>query len=111
MRLRVLSAVLFFWYSQRYMEKPPGTEEIKEWFTARNPLGLFGKYSIRIKDIDPKPWSGHFNFLVTCGRRRFILRFRGPEWGSSRGIRDEEGVYALFSSLKRICVTAVDNST
>lgn len=71
------------------MEKSPPVNAIKQWLIAENPLNVFQRKEIKIKDIDPKPWSGHFNYLVTVGRKKFVLRFRGPEWGTERGIKDE----------------------
>jgi len=71
------------------MQKPPSIPEIKIWLQENNPLGLFaGDFSV--SDIDPKPWSGHFNFLVNAGDKKLVLRFKGPEWGEpASGIIDE----------------------
>lgn len=74
----------------KVMEKPPPLSEIKNWIREHNPLGLFQRKAFAIRDIDPKPWSGHFNYLVTVGRHKFVLRFKGPEWGEpTQGILDE----------------------
>lgn len=67
---------------------PPSNGEIREWLKKENPLGFFRKPFL-LKDIDPKQWSGHFNYLITIGRKKFILRFKGPEWGETEGIDDE----------------------
>ncbi|MFY9462776.1 MAG: aminoglycoside phosphotransferase family protein, partial [Candidatus Sungiibacteriota bacterium] len=72
------------------MEIPPPIDDIKRWLVARNPLWLFkDEKRIIISDIDPKPWSGHFNYLVTTGDRKFVLRLKGPEWGRPEGAVDE----------------------
>ena len=62
---------------------------MKEWLTNENPLGLFRNSELFLTDIDPKPWSGHFNYLATIGEKQFVLRFKGPEWGTQKGIIDE----------------------
>jgi len=54
------------------MQKPPEITEIKRWLKENNPLGLFGG-DFSIMDIDPKPWSGHFNFLKNLS---FVSRDR-----------------------------------
>ena len=72
------------------MLKSPKISEIKKWLEKNNPLELFRDKNFAIKDIDPKPWSGHFNYLVKSGHRKFVLRFKGSEWGEpERGIVDE----------------------
>lgn len=71
------------------MQKSPPLHRIRQWLAKQNPLGLFTKKRFSIRDIDPKPWSGHFNYLVTVGSKKFVLRFKGPEWGSPQGIEDE----------------------
>lgn len=74
----------------KVMEKPPPLSEIKNWIREHNPLGLFQRKAFAVRDIDPKPWSGHFNYLVAVGRHKFVLRFKGPEWGEpTQGILDE----------------------
>lgn len=71
------------------MQKPPSVSEIKKWLQENNPLGLFGG-DFAVSDIDPKPWSGHFNFLVDAGGKKLVIRFKGPEWGEpTSGITDE----------------------
>ena len=70
------------------MKNTPPLEEIIVWLKKENPFGLFsGDFSI--DDIDPKPWSGHFNYLVETPEKKFVLRFKGPEWGETGGINDE----------------------
>lgn len=69
---------------------------MKKWLDKNNPLGLFSKGTFMITDIDPKPWSGHFNYRVETAGKRFVLRFRGPEWGEPLGIVNE---YKILSVL------------
>lgn len=70
------------------MLQAPSNEGIRSWLMERRPLGI--EEPIEITDIDPKAWSGHFNFLVKAGGERFVLRFKGPEWGEAeKGIRAE----------------------
>lgn len=77
------------------MQMPPPIEEIKRWLAKENPLNLFeSKFSI--KDIDPKPWSGHFNYLIETPKKKFVLRFKGTEWGGANGVIDE------YNTLKKI---------
>ncbi len=76
------------YYPVADMGKPPRIEAITEWLHEKRPLGITNP--ITVKDIDPKPWSGHFNFLVAAPERKFLLRFTGPEWGEpTQGIIDE----------------------
>lgn len=83
------------------MQKPPSIEKIKKWLIANNPCGFFSGEKFTIKDIDPKPWSGHFNFLAETGKQKFIIRFKGPEWGeSSRGIIDEFNILKYVEPYK-----------
>lgn len=70
------------------MKKPPQISEIEKWLAEKNPLGLFGG-KFAVQDIDPKRWSGHFNYLIKVGKKRFVLRFKGPEWGTTKGVADE----------------------
>ncbi len=86
-----------FCYNQN-MQKPPTILEIKKWLQEKNPLGFFeGDFSIN--DIDPKPWSGHFNFLVEGKGGKMVLRFKGPEWGGpARGIIDE---YEILKAVEK----------
>lgn len=99
LRERVHGAV-FLWYNQGNMKTSPEQEEIKNWLVEYNPLGVFDE-GVDIEDIDPKPWSGHFNFWVAGGGRELVLRFRGPEWGEPEGIRNE------YKILKKIGVEEV----
>ncbi len=79
------------------MKQPPKISEIRNWLIAKNPLGAFRRKKFIIKDIDPKPWSGHFNYLIDAGEKKFVLRFKGPEWGEpTRGVIDE------FKVLKKV---------
>ena len=72
------------------MKTPPPISEIEKWLREENPLGLFNDPIFSIKDIDSKSWSGHFNYLVKIGKSKFVLRFKGPEWGEpTKGIMDE----------------------
>ncbi len=77
------------------MQIPPTVEEIKQWLATENPLGLF-KGDFFVTDIDPKAWSGHFNYLIKTPKKKFVLRFRGPEWGETSGVIDE------YKTLKKI---------
>lgn len=70
------------------MKTPPPIFEIKNWLVKNNPLELFGQ-NFAINDIDPKPWSGHFNYSIELPDKKFILRFKGPEWGDTKGVFDE----------------------
>ena len=79
------------------MEKPPSTLAIKKWLKENNPLGLFSKGEFTLTDIDPKQWSGHFNYLVSVRSKRFVLRFRGPEWGEPNGLIDEYRILEAVS--------------
>lgn len=79
------------------MHSPPSINQIKEWLSKHNPLGSFKKGTqFLVSDIDPKPWSGHFNYLVESGNRKFVLWFKGPEWGDSSGAERE------FKILKKL---------
>lgn len=72
------------------MEKPPAIEETREYLLNVQPLGIGSSGNVEITDIDPKPWSGHFNYLVRDGEKRAVLRLKGPEWGEpTQGIIDE----------------------
>ncbi len=68
-------------------QESPGIPAITEWLKEHKPLGV--EEIISLEDIDPKPWSGHFNYLVSTPNKKFILRFRGPEWGEVEGIKKE----------------------
>src|SRR3989338_5900669 len=70
------------------MKTPLPIEKIKEWLAKENPLNLF-EDNFSIKDIDPKAWSGHFDYLVETPKKKFVLRFKGPEWGKTNGVIDE----------------------
>ncbi|MDP3875275.1 MAG: hypothetical protein Q8Q22_02035 [bacterium] len=77
------------------MQTSPSIGEIKKWLIKENPLNLFrSKFSV--KDIDPKTWSGHFDYLIETPEKKFVLRFKGPEWGKTKGIIDE------YNTLKKI---------
>jgi aminoglycoside phosphotransferase (APT) family kinase protein len=77
------------------MRASPSIDEIKKWLAKENPLNLFeGDFSVT--DIDPKEWSGHFNYLVETPKKKFVLRFKGPEWGETGGVADE------YKILKKI---------
>ncbi|MBI4120673.1 MAG: aminoglycoside phosphotransferase family protein [Parcubacteria group bacterium] len=81
------------------MQRPPSTEDIRQWLRVANPLGMFATTEFSVEDIDPKPWSGHFNFLITLGDKRMVLRFKGPEWGDpKRGTRIEYEVLKYVES-------------
>ena len=71
------------------MKTPPTIQEIQKWLIQENPLGVFTTEDFTVKNIDPKPWSGHFNFLVFTENKKYVLRFKGPEWGEPKGIVDE----------------------
>ena len=77
------------------MQTPPPIEEIKKWLAKENPLNLFGE-NFSVRDIDPKQWSGHFDYLVETPQRKFVLRFKGPEWGETNGVIDE------YKTLKEV---------
>ncbi len=70
------------------MHETPEISDIVEWLKIHRPLGLFSD-DFKIRDIDPKPWSGHFNYLVETGGSRMVLRFKGPEWGGVDGVAKE----------------------
>ena len=79
------------------MEQPPREDNIRAWLLEHNPLGLFRHNAeIVITDIDPKPWSGHFNFLISAGGQKMVLRFKGPEWGTPSGVSEE------YTILKKV---------
>lgn len=83
------------------MNQAPSIVSIRQWIKKENPLGLFGSNRFFIYDIDPKPWSGHFNFLITVKKKRFVLRFKGPEWGEpSRGVLDEYKILKYVESYR-----------
>lgn len=69
------------------MNQAPNISTITEWLENKGPLGINGPFAVT--DTDPKPWSGHFNYLVTSADKRFVLRFRGPEWGEPEDLRAE----------------------
>ena len=71
------------------MKTPPSTATISRWLKEKNPLDLFRSSTFTIRDIDPKAWSGHFNYLITVKRQKLVLRFKGPEWGTTEGIIGE----------------------
>ena len=77
------------------MNKSPQIEEIKNWLAKENPLNLF-ENDFFITDIDPKEWSGHFDYLIEMPQKKFVLRFKGPEWGEINGVIDE------YKTLKKI---------
>lgn len=77
------------------MKTSPGIPKIKEWLIKENPLNLFHS-DFTITDIDPKEWSGHFDYLVETQDRKFVLRFKGAEWGETKGVIDE------YHTLKKI---------
>lgn len=77
------------------MKISPNIKEIEKWLIIKNPLNLF-KNNFSIKNIDPKKWSGHFNYLIETPKRKFVLRFKGPEWGKIDGSINE------FKTLKKI---------
>lgn len=82
-------------YYNDLMRTFPSIKEIRRWLAKANPLNLFAnKFSI--EDIDPKEWSGHFNYLVKTPKKKFVLRFKGPEWGKTNGVIDE------YKILKKI---------
>ena len=79
------------------MQRPPSIAAITGWLRAKRPLGISDP--ITVTDIDPKPWSGHFNYLVTAPGQRFVLRFKGPEWGEpASGIVNEYENLKLLES-------------
>lgn len=83
------------------MKHSPSIPQIRKWLRDKNPLGLFQDDAFSIRDIDPKPWSGHFNYFLTSGQKRFVLRFKGPEWGEpTRGISDEYKILEYVRSYK-----------
>ena len=72
------------------MKSPLTTEQIKNYLLTVKPIGIGQSGAVQVKDIDPKPWSGHFNYLVSDGDKKAVLRLKGPEWGEqSQGIIDE----------------------
>ncbi len=80
------------------MQTSPPVTEIKKWLHRHNPLGCFATEDFEITDIDPRAWSGHFNYLITTRDKRFVLRSKGPEWGeSTQGIFDE---YRILKALE-----------
>lgn len=85
-----------------FVNKPPHLEEIREWLYDKNPLWIFDSHiKVEITDIDPKPWSGHFNFLVSVPRQQFVLRFKGPEWGILEGVSKE---YTILKNVDEYAV-------
>jgi hypothetical protein len=75
------------------MQTAPSIQEIKDWLIKNNPLGWFDQ-DFDVADIDPKDYSGHFNYLVTPAKSKnasdVVLRFKGPEWGEpTQGVIDE----------------------
>ena len=84
------------------MEQPPREDNIRAWLLEHNPLGLFRHNAeIVITDIDPKPWSGHFNFLISAGGQKMVLRFKGPEWGTPSGVSEE---YTILKKVEPFAV-------
>lgn len=79
------------------MQTPPPIKEIKKWLAKENPLNFF-EDNFSITDIDPKEWSGHFNYLVETPKKRFVLRFKGPEWGETNGVMDE---YKILKKIEK----------
>lgn len=77
------------------MKISPSIEDIKKWLAKENPLNLF-ENNFSITDIDPKKWSGHFDYLMETQKKKFVLRFKGPEWGETKGVVDE------YKTLKKI---------
>ena len=77
------------------MKTSPPIKDIKKWLVKENPLNLF-KNNFSIIDMDPKEWSGHFNYLIETKDKKFVLRFKGPEWGETNGVIDE------YKTLKKI---------
>lgn len=83
------------------MKKSPKISEIKNWLIKNNPLDLFAGTEFTIKNIDPKPWSGHFNFLLVTQKQKFTLRFKGPEWGEPlQSIIDEYEILKTVENYK-----------
>lgn len=70
------------------MKTSPNIEAIKKWLKENNPLNIFSS-DFSMTDIDPKEWSGHFDYLIEIGGRKMVLRFKGPEWGETKGVADE----------------------
>lgn len=77
------------------MQKSPTIKEIEKWLVKENPLGLFDE-KFSITNIDPKKWSGHFDYLIKVKDKKYVLRFKGSEWGEAKGIVDE------YNTLKKI---------
>ena len=77
------------------MQTSPPIREIKKWLIKENPLNLF-ESNFSVRDIDPKTWSGHFDYLIETPEKKFVLRFKGPEWGETKGVTDE------YNTLKKI---------
>jgi len=85
------------------MEKAPPLEKITSWLKEKNPLAICTEGNFSVQDIDPKPWSGHFNYLISSGDNKFVFRFKGPEWGeASKGILDE---YNTLKAIERYAVS------
>lgn len=74
------------------MRNSPTIKEIKSWLLKNNPLGLFADSIFKISNIDPKSWSGHFDYLIETKNKKFVMRFKGPEWGDPAGIIDEYNI-------------------
>ena len=63
---------------------------MRQWLAQENPLGLFNDQAgITLADIDPSPYSGHFDFLVESSGRQLVVRMKGSEWGTREGLVDE----------------------
>ena len=83
------------------MKKTPSVQEIRSWLISKNPLGHFDNTECNIENIDPRPWSGHFNYLITTSKFRAVLRFKGPEWGEpTQGITDEYNILKTLESYE-----------
>ena len=84
------------------MKTPPAIKEIEKWLFDNNPLNQFEDPSkIIITNIDPKRWSGHFDYLIKAGNRKYVLRFKGPEWGETNGVIDE---YKILKKIEEFSV-------
>lgn len=72
--------------------RAPAKGDIELYLKDKNPLE-FGAGQVKITDIDPEPFSGHFNYLIEGEGGRAVLRLKGPEWGSPiDGIENEYNV-------------------
>lgn len=57
----------------------PDIEEVKNFVSEKALLGIEKDKPLEIKDIDPKSPSGHWNFLLEQGDKRFVFRLIGDE--------------------------------